>query len=111
AMIEAAGFLVAAAALAVCRAAVIEWLNSERFPWGTLGVNVSGSFVAGMAVALAPESWSTIVGIGALGAFTTFSTFAVEVAALWPQSRGTAVAYGAATTALTIGAAAIGLGF
>ncbi len=109
-MIEAGGFLAAAGLLAVARSAVITHLNTEGFPWGTLAVNASGSFAAALAVAVAPASWSTIVGIAALGAFTTFSTFAVEIAAMWPERPGRALAYGAATTVSTIAAATLGLG-
>jgi CrcB protein len=109
-MIGAAGFLLAAGLLAVARSAVIAALNSGRFPWGTLAVNVSGSFLAGLVVALAPASWSTLVGIAALGAFTTFSTFAVELAAMWSDRPGAAATYGSATTVLTVAAAALGLG-
>lgn len=58
------------------------WLG-RGFPWGTLGVNVLGSFLMGwlsfwlLAREAAPE-WRGLVLIGALGAFTTFSTFSVE---------------------------------
>lgn len=53
-------------------------------PWGTLFVNVSGCLVMGMATALLnerfPESahWRYLVMIGFLGAYTTFSTFALD---------------------------------
>ena len=110
-MIEATAFLIAAAVLAVLRTTAISILNTDRAAWGTLSVNVVGSFVAGVAVAVAPASWSTVVGIAALGAFTTFSTFAVEVAALWQDRRAAALAYCAATTVLATAAAAAGLGF
>lgn len=54
------------------------------FPYGTLIVNVSGSFVLGFLVALATErlpiSMETrlILVVGFLGSFTTFSSFAQE---------------------------------
>lgn len=107
---EAVAFLLAAALLALARSVVIARLNTDGFPWGTLAVNTSGSLLAGAAVALAPSSWSTVVGIGALGAFTTFSTFAVELAAMWPDRRWASAAYGCSTTALAVAAAAVGLG-
>lgn len=49
------------------------------FPYGTLLVNVSGSFVLGMFVgaALGQDAYS-VAGTGLIGAFTTFSTWALE---------------------------------
>ena len=49
------------------------------FPFGTLVVNVSGSFVLGVLVGLTLSGDSyRILGTGLLGAFTTFSTWAFE---------------------------------
>lgn len=55
------------------------------FPWGTLVINLTGSFVLGLFVgvrdgghfALGP-AWTLLFAIGFLGAYTTFSTFTVE---------------------------------
>jgi fluoride exporter len=59
-------------------------LLGRGFPWGTLAVNVLGSFLMGLLfvlflerLTLAPE-WRAAVLIGFLGAFTTFSTFSIE---------------------------------
>jgi fluoride exporter len=59
-------------------------LLGRGFPWGTLAVNVLGSFLMGLLfvlflerMTLAPE-WRAAVLIGFLGAFTTFSTFSIE---------------------------------
>ncbi len=59
------------------------WLGSA-FPWGTLVVNLLGCLLIGLLVELSrlagwisPEARTT-VGIGFLGAFTTFSTFEIE---------------------------------
>ena len=69
---------------AVARYAISEWVPSE-FPWGTLGVNVVGSFLLGVLIAMSiineqvsPEVL-LLVGTGALGAFTTMSTFSLDV--------------------------------
>ena len=54
------------------------------FPYGTLLVNVSGSFVLGFLIAALdgrlplPSDLRFFLGVGFLGAFTTFSSFTVE---------------------------------
>lgn len=57
------------------------------FPLATLVINVFGSFLLAIVVTLVTEKivseeWRYAVGVGFLGAFTTFSTFAVEAEAL-----------------------------
>ena len=51
----------------------------RSFPFGTLAVNLSGAFVLGVLVgaALSGTSYS-LVGVGLVGAYTTFSTWALE---------------------------------
>ncbi len=56
---------------------------SETFPWGTLGVNLIGSFIIGLLWGLfesmtVSENIRMLVFVGILGSFTTFSTFALE---------------------------------
>jgi fluoride exporter len=74
------------------------WLPREAqgFPWATLTVNVIGSFVLALVVFLALEgrvSQDTrlAVGTGFCGAFTTFSTFALETDALLTRGAWTEV--------------------
>lgn len=58
----------------------------ETFPWGTLVVNVSGSFVIGLLAALSgPESrvlaspgFRLFFMIGVCGGYTTFSSFSLQ---------------------------------
>ena len=58
----------------------------ETFPWGTLAVNVGGSFLIGLIAGLAaPEGrfylnpeWRQLLMIGVLGGFTTFSSFSLQ---------------------------------
>ena len=106
----ALGFLLVAAVFAILRTSVIAALNRPAFPIGTLTVNTIGSFAAATTVAIAPKSWSTLLGVAALGAFTTFSTFAVEAGDLWSERRAAAVGYVAATSVLAVAAATVGLG-
>lgn len=72
---------------AVMRFLVSGWIYAwfgRSFPYGTLGVNVIGSFLMGfLFIALierfnvGPE-WRAVLLVGFLGAFTTFSTFSLE---------------------------------
>jgi fluoride exporter len=50
------------------------------FPWGTFAVNMSGALLLGLVVGLTLRgSALVLVGTGALGSFTTFSTWMLEV--------------------------------
>ncbi len=57
----------------------------DAFPWGTFVVNVSGSFVLGALVGLfahrvgVPFWLQAAATVGFLGAFTTFSTYTLQV--------------------------------
>jgi fluoride exporter len=88
------------------------------FPWGTLAVNVAGSFAMGMLagwLALkAGEAWTQpvrlFVATGLLGGFTTFSAFSLDAVVLWERgAAGAAFAYGLASVALSIGGLVAGL--
>jgi fluoride exporter len=63
----------------------------ERFPWGTLVVNVSGAFAIGALAALLPAFGSgsgasltlwLALAIGILGSYTTVSSFSLQTLAL-----------------------------
>lgn len=93
----AALFALAAAAGAVVRFVVASRLNRD-LPIGTLAVNLAASAAIGLAVA-APDPVATVLGIGALGALSTWSTTANETAALAREGHG---ALGLGYLALTV---------
>src|SRR5262245_39481808 len=61
------------------------------FPWGTLTVNIIGSFLIGLIATLADEFGSIgpqvriVLVVGFLGGFTTFSSFSLETLRLVEQ--------------------------
>ena len=73
-------------------------------PQGTFVANIAGSFAFGLLHAAGPDEL-IIVGIGGLGAFTTFSALAGELIEMWPRSHKRAVAYGSLTLITGVGAA------
>lgn len=71
----------------VSRAAI--QLMGPNFPWGTLSANIAGSFFMGMLIVWLsrhePQSAAmrAFLTVGLLGAFTTFSTFSLDVITLY----------------------------
>jgi len=69
---------------------VLNWLG-KGFPFATLMVNITGSFVMGVLFQLIDHEildiniHRTLIGIGFLGAFTTFSTFSLDTLLLLQQ--------------------------
>ncbi|MDP7592335.1 MAG: fluoride efflux transporter CrcB [Litorilituus sp.] len=69
---------------------VLNWLG-KGFPFATLMVNITGSFVMGVLYQLIEHEMlnihvhRTLIGIGFLGAFTTFSTFSLDTLLLLQQ--------------------------
>lgn len=86
------------------------------FPWATLAENVAGSFAMGALVVLVTEVarphrlLRPFLGVGVLGGFTTFSTYAVDIVALTRDGApGTALAYLLATLAGALAAVWAGM--
>jgi CrcB protein len=86
------------------------------FPWGTLTVNVVGSFIIGVIATLADELGSVgpnariFLVVGVLGGFTTFSSFSLETLRLAEQDELTRAAGNiAANLVLAVGAAFLGI--
>ena len=81
------GFIGANARFVVAR--LVGTLFETRFPLGTFVINISGSFLLGVLgtvvtqkVMPSSESMRLALGVGFLGAYTTFSTFEFETHAL-----------------------------
>ncbi len=76
---------------AIARYGVALWIGQRwgsNFPLGTFVINVSGSFLIGLLMALFTDrflvnpQWRLLLVVGFLGAYTTFSTFEYETGAL-----------------------------
>ena len=81
----------------------------DRFPWGTLFINVTGCVVIGFYLTLVTERLAgrpmtrLFIATGTLGGYTTFSTFAYETVTLVGDARfATAATYVVASLALSI---------
>lgn len=71
--------------------------DDRRFPYGTVSVNVVGSFVLGLVTFLgAGSDVLALVGTGACGSYTTFSSFSVETVRLWEDGDRVLAAWNAA---------------
>jgi CrcB protein len=78
----------------------------ERMPWGTMLVNVVGSFLLGLFSALAlSESSFALLGTGFCGGLTTYSALAVHTHDRGPRLGA---AYAVLTIGLSLGACALG---
>jgi len=88
---------------------VAHWFGTA-FPFATLAVNVIGSFILGLLVELLALVWSppqelrALIVVGVLGAFTTFSTFSMDVALQVERGEANwAMVYVVASVVLSIG--------
>lgn len=79
------------------------------FPYGTLAVNVTGSFAMGLLAEYfalrghLPQDVRLFLATGVLGGFTTFSAFSLDTISLWERGEWTgAAAYAAASLAFSL---------
>lgn len=97
-----------------CTAVAVRLFGSA-FPWGTLAVNVAGSFAFGAIYSYVrsrslPTELDGVLLVGFLGGFTTYSSFAFQSVEMAESGRGpAAAAYVLATTLLGLAAAWAGL--
>ena len=103
--------------------AAVYRLAGGAFPFGTLAVNVLGSFLFGIIWVLGEQRGilspgvRLVILVGFMGAFTTFSTFAFETDALlrtgryWTAAVSVLLQNGAGVAAVVLGLAAGRAGF
>jgi fluoride exporter len=112
--VAAGGAVGAMARHGVSRAAL--HLLGPNFPWGTLAANIAGSFAMGLFIVWlsarepACPALRAFLTVGLLGAFTTFSTFSLDVVTLY-RDRTLMIAgtYLLASVILSVGGLLAGL--
>jgi fluoride exporter len=112
------GIGVAAALGAVARYLVdqvVQHQHDQTFPWGTFVINVTGSLLLGLTLGLAthhglPAVPTTLIGVGFLGGYTTWSTYLWESLALAETGALGAAALNVVGS-LAVGCAAAAAGF
>lgn len=74
-------------------AGIVQRFYGTSFPWGTMVVNLAGCFIAGFLWILFENRWPvsgetrTVILVGFIGAFTTFSAFILETGELIRSSE------------------------
>ena len=56
-------------------------------PLATMAINVAGSFLIGLLVAMPAGNMRLFLAVGMLGGFTTFSAFSLEALELWQRGQ------------------------
>lgn len=109
----AGGGALGATARYLVTSAVRAWFGGHA-AWGTGVVNVSGSFLLGVVAAVLaevalPDQARLLVGVGFLGAYTTFSTFALDTVTLAEWSPLAALVNVLANNGLSLLAVIVGI--
>jgi CrcB protein len=103
---------------AVARFALDSWTRRHLgpdYPFGTFLVNASGALLLGLVTGLAlaqlvSEVWQTVLGVGLMGGYTTFSTASVETVRLLRERRwAAATVHGVGMLVLSVLLAGAGL--
>ncbi|MHA1190102.1 MAG: fluoride efflux transporter CrcB [Alphaproteobacteria bacterium] len=96
-------------------------LFGTGFPWGTLSVNIAGSFAMGLLIAwlalkadlpaaIGGQNVRLFLATGVLGGFTTFSAFSLETVLLWERGQTSlAATYVGVSVVVSIAALLAGL--
>lgn len=89
-------------------------LMGRGFPWGTIFVNIAGSFLMGVLIVVLAKKGGTqfapFFQIGVLGGFTTFSSFSLDTVALYERGQADlALTYVLASVVISLSAIALGL--
>ncbi|MBP0482316.1 fluoride efflux transporter CrcB [Sagittula salina] len=89
-------------------------LMGRGFPWGTLTVNILGSFLMGVLVVVLGQvsgnRFAPLLTTGILGGFTTFSTFSLDAVTIYERGQvGLAAGYVAVSVVVSIAALFAGL--
>jgi len=109
----AAGGAIGASARYLASVAVMRALG-PGFPWGTMLVNVVGSFLMGVLIVtlahLGGTRFAPFLAVGVLGGFTTFSSFSLDAVTLYERGAVAAAAgYVAGSVVLSLAALFAGL--
>jgi len=115
-LLAAAGGAIGAGGRYAVNVAALRLLG-PGFPWGTVIVNITGSFAMGLLIAVlalrtgATNEIRTFLATGILGGFTTFSAFSLDAVHLYERGdTTTAIAYVVASVGLSIAGLTLGLG-
>ena len=104
----AAGGAVGALARHFFAAQIMRWMGTG-FPWGIFAANILGSFLMGIVVQVFMNlsepmpGLRAFIAVGVLGAFTTFSTYSLDIVLLMERGQwGLALIYALASVGLAV---------